>query len=489
MGREDPSAWVQGRLGRVLKNKWRIERLLAVGGMGAVYEAAHRNGKRVAIKMLYPELCRDPVHRKRFLREGYAANAIGDPRVVTVDDDDVDDDGAAFLVMELLDGESLDRMLKRNGPLSPSTTLEYADQLLGVLELAHALGIVHRDIKPENLFVTKSGALKVLDFGIARLREQAAPVGSDTSEMAIMGTPAYMAPEQAKGRWSHVDGRSDLWSVGATMFRLLSGQHVHEAETRNEQLGLAMTAPARSLALVAPALDPGLIALVDRALEYEMKDRWESAREMRRALRALLPASLDSVAVDREAELAEDSSSPAIAPASRAVVATMASTLSMEFRHEPAAKERAERARQYRRPVWVLALSLLIVTGAIWSALSRGNAKSLSAQEPPAAPQSVVVAVPAPVVTRQPERALDPPGPPTVSGSPSPLASALPVRTISEPVNRGADKSRGREPAASRTPDARAGSGAPASTPALAAPPVGPPPDPTEPHDPLDRRR
>jgi serine/threonine-protein kinase len=382
MGRDDSSALIHGRLGRVLKNKWRLERVLAVGGMGAVYEGAHRNGKRVAIKMLHPELCRDPMQRKRFLREGYAANAIGDQRVVTVDDDDVDDDGSAFLVMELLEGESLNRAVDPGDNRLPTgTVLHYMDQLLGVLELAHAKGIVHRDIKPENLFITKNGALKVLDFGIARLREQANPENSDTSQMTIMGTPAYMPPEQAKGRWDRVDGRSDLWSIGATMFRLLSGHYVHDAETRSEQLGLAMTAPARPFASVAKTLDPALIAIVDRALAYDMKDRWQSAGEMRAALQPLLknPADLPVLlpATDPMEQIVASTMDSISAP----VVSPVDNTLSMKGRRRRHFVLPTHGARTQRSLFLAVAMALVVVSAVIWSALQRRTAMGISGQK------------------------------------------------------------------------------------------------------------
>src|SRR5262249_12850382 len=153
-------------------DKWRLDRLLGVGGMAAVYEATHRNKKRVAVKLLHAEFSQNADLRTRFLREGYAANVIEHPGAVSVLDDDVTDAGAAFLVMELLEGETLDQRWERMaGRLPAAEVFGFADQLLDVLAVAHTKGIVHRDIKPENLFVTREGTLKVLDFGIARVFE------------------------------------------------------------------------------------------------------------------------------------------------------------------------------------------------------------------------------------------------------------------------------------------------------------------------------
>ena len=180
----------RARLGSVLKDKWHLDALLGVGGMAAVYAATHRNGKRVAVKVLHFELSADPIDRARFLREGYIANRIGHPAVPSVLDDDVAEDGSFFLVMDLLEGQSvLDRWSERNGPLPTTDVLIIADRVLDVLAAAHAQGIVHRDLKPENLFITRDGKVKVLDFGIARLREL--NPSASISGSATVGTPAW----------------------------------------------------------------------------------------------------------------------------------------------------------------------------------------------------------------------------------------------------------------------------------------------------------
>src|SRR5262249_40058147 len=151
---------------------------------------------------------------------------VDHPGAVAVLDDDTGEDGAAFLVMERLDGDEVERIAQqRGGRLGVEGVLAIADALLAVLEAAHAKSIIHPDIKPANLYVSRDGTLKVLDFGIARLRD----VASATRTGMMLGTPAYMSPEQARSKSSEIDGRSDLWSVGATMFSLLSGHLVHDA--------------------------------------------------------------------------------------------------------------------------------------------------------------------------------------------------------------------------------------------------------------------
>src|SRR6185295_11328380 len=210
----------------------------------------------------HPELSMHADVRARFLKEAYAANTIDHPGAVAVLDDDTAEDGAAYLVMERLEGDEVERLSQqRGGRLDVEVVLAIADALLAVLEAAHAKSIVHRDIKPANLYVTRDGTLKVLDFGIARLRD----VASATRTGMMLGTPAYMSPEQARSKSSEIDGRSDLWSVGATMFELLSGSLVHEGESASMVMVQAATQPARPLAAALPGVDPRVAAIVDRA--------------------------------------------------------------------------------------------------------------------------------------------------------------------------------------------------------------------------------
>ncbi len=302
----------QRRVGTTLCGKWQLDCVLGVGGMAAVYAATHRNRNRVAIKMLHPELSIDESIRERFLREGYVANTIDHPGAVRVLDDEVTEDGAAFLVMELLEGENVEqRAARKGGALALYDALDVADQLLDVLAVAHDVGIVHRDIKPDNLFIAQGGQLKVLDFGIARLRQGS--VGS-TRAGSFMGTPAFSAPEQARGRWNEVDCRTDVFAVGATLFSALTGRPVHEAETPSEQLALAISTAAPRLASVLPDVPDEVAAIVDRALAYDKADRWANAREMQAAVRAVLaslppgpplsspPRRIAAPLVDRSAE-------------------------------------------------------------------------------------------------------------------------------------------------------------------------------------------
>ena len=274
-------------VGSTLKDKWRLDALIGRGGMAAVYAATHRNGSRVAVKVLHPEFSRNAGVRERFVREGYLANRVGRGAVAALDDD-VADDGSAFLVMELLDGETLEDLRERQvgGRLPAAIVVSMVDQVLATLVVAHEQGIVHRDLKPENIFLTRSGEVKLLDFGIARIHE-GQEASRATATGAMMGTPSYLPPEQARGRWAEVDARSDVWAVGATMFTLLTGRCVHEGETVPELLLQAMTEAAPTLASVDVDVDAGLASVVDRALSFKKEDRWPDVASMREAFRGL----------------------------------------------------------------------------------------------------------------------------------------------------------------------------------------------------------
>lgn len=283
--RDDISERAEARVGVVLKGKWRLDSVVGIGGMATVYAATHRNRSRVAIKMLHPEVAVSQDVTSRFLREGYVGNAVAHSGTVKVLDDDITEDGAPFLVMELLEGESLGVRLDRDGPLPAQEVALLADQLLDVLAAAHAAHIVHRDLKPDNVFLTHDGRVKVLDFGIARLRDLANESSASTQAGSLLGTPAFMAPEQALGRWKEVDERTDIWAIGATLFNLLSGRFVHEAEAIQEQLVLAATSKAPPLQKHAPSAPLWLCGIVDRALAFGRDARFPDARSMQAALR------------------------------------------------------------------------------------------------------------------------------------------------------------------------------------------------------------
>ena len=274
------------RLGRTIKGKWRLDRLIGVGGMAAVYASTHRNGARVAIKMLHPTISASQQIRARFIREGYLANKVDHPGVVRVLDDDVDDsDQSAFLVMDLIVGATLaERAMERL--LDAGEVLDVAEQILQVLHAAHEKGIVHRDLKPDNLLVDKDGKVHVLDFGIARLLDDITGGATNTKTGTAFGTPGFMAPEQALGKTALISARTDLYALGATLFALVCGDFVHAAENPQELLILVATQPARSLSELAPQMAPDVVAIIDKSTRNIPDERWSSAAAMLEAVRA-----------------------------------------------------------------------------------------------------------------------------------------------------------------------------------------------------------
>lgn len=277
--------------GRTLCGRWRVERLLGGGASAAVFEATHqRNGKRAALKVLHPELASNSRLKARFLREGYLANRVGHPGAVSVLDDDETEDGILFLVMEFLEGQTVGQWARQQGGRLPvPAVIRVADGILDVLQAAHTKQIVHRDIKPDNVFFTTAGDVRVLDFGLARWMEDTGALL--TRSEASLGTPAFMAPEQARGERHAMDHRSDLWSVGATLYSLLSGKFVHDSNDQGQLVFSAALESAPSLAHVMPEMPAALVAVVDRALKFDKRARFQSASEMRAALRRVLDAT------------------------------------------------------------------------------------------------------------------------------------------------------------------------------------------------------
>jgi eukaryotic-like serine/threonine-protein kinase len=275
----------QKRVGQKAR-KWTIDKLIDVGGMAAVFEATHRNGNKVAIKVLHQQYAEMAEAKERFLREGYVANKVSHKDAVTVLDDDTLDDGTPFLVMELLLGHPLEAYLRGGQRISPAQILYVCDQVLDVLAAAHENGIVHRDIKPGNVFITEEGTAKVLDFGLARVLEPGSS-WSATRTGTVIGTASYMSPEQARGKREMIDHRTDIFAVGAMIFRALTARNLHLAENAMDRLLKAMTDKAPSLAEVLPEAPADLVALVDKALAYQKADRFADAHEMQLALRAV----------------------------------------------------------------------------------------------------------------------------------------------------------------------------------------------------------
>jgi eukaryotic-like serine/threonine-protein kinase len=283
---EDPlTTHARGRVGRTLRGKWTLDRLVGVGGMAAVYEATHRNGSKVAIKMLHPTLMFDSNFAQRLIQEGYVANKINHPAAVKIHDDDTDEtDGTVFLVMEFLDGVTLSQARRKRKKFPALEVFKLMDPVLECLASAHEKSIIHRDIKPENLFLTKNNVVRVLDFGIARINDGSNMNATRTG--MVVGSPAYMSPEQALGKMNSVGPQTDVYAVGATMFALMSGTTPHAGESTQEMIVMVATQAARPIIAVLPDAPPPISRVIDKALAYNREDRYPDAGAMLIDLRA-----------------------------------------------------------------------------------------------------------------------------------------------------------------------------------------------------------
>ncbi|MDC0683690.1 serine/threonine-protein kinase [Sorangium atrum] len=291
---DDAEHWV----GKTFAGTWWIERVLGTGGMGSVLLGRAADGSQVALKVLHPELNAITEVRKRFLREGFIGNTLGGadavPGVVRVLGSGETQEGLAYLTMEVLQGETLFDRMARTGTMPAGEVLALADQVLETLAIAHARGVVHRDLKPENIHLGNDGRVRMLDFGIARVVDglTGLPEKTATKTGMIMGTATYMAPEQATGLIHDIDGRTDLFGLGATMFRLLSGRQVHGEVTEAMEVIAAATEAAPPLASVAPGISPAVAAVVDRSLAFIKFHRYPNAETMRADVRAVRAGAL-----------------------------------------------------------------------------------------------------------------------------------------------------------------------------------------------------
>jgi serine/threonine protein kinase len=298
-------------VGEVVDGRYRVERLLGTGGMGAVYEAEHIEiGKKVALKVLHPQFSRQADLVARFRREARAASKVGHPNIVDVTDSGTTSNGDVYFVMERLDGLDLGEVLRHERRVAPDRTVQIGTQICRALSAAHAAGIIHRDLKPENIFlVSRDGNadfVKVLDFGIAKqdMGNQNHPRRLTTPGIA-MGTPEYMAPEQAAGK--AIDGRVDIYSVGAILYEMLTGEPPHAGpnvmDILTKKATQAPTAPRQLNQDVPEPLEHVVLACLERepddrpqtmgALEYELNKSMKGRGSAVAAVLGLKPPPVD----------------------------------------------------------------------------------------------------------------------------------------------------------------------------------------------------
>ncbi|MBX7102100.1 MAG: serine/threonine protein kinase, partial [Myxococcaceae bacterium] len=288
--RERTPPTLPAEVGQVIDGRFRLERVLGVGGMGCVYEALqlHLNQK-VALKLLLPELSADQSAVTRFLREARSAALLRHPNICQVLDLGILQSGTPFLVMELLRGESVRERLQRQGPFSAASARHVVSEALNAIEAAHAHGIVHRDLKPDNLFFAKDTegreTVKVLDFGIAKSMHPQTELGlgGQTATRTVVGSPQYMAPEQLEPG-TPVDARTDLWSLGVVLYELLTDVRPFDAGTLVDTMYAIGRLPHVPLTQKVPGIPAELSACVDRCLAKAPEQRFPDAASLRAAL-------------------------------------------------------------------------------------------------------------------------------------------------------------------------------------------------------------
>jgi serine/threonine-protein kinase len=271
----------------IVGGKYRVLRLIGDGGMGTVYEARHQVLRtRVALKFLHSDLVKRPGLAERFTQEARVSASIQSPHVVRVTDVDTTEDGTPYLVMEFLTGETLQAVLDRERKVSKDVAVDFGLQILNGLEEAHALGIVHRDLKPENVFITEEAAgplLKLIDFGIAKLRASSEYTRGLTRAGVMLGTPEYMAPEQLYGA-DKVDHRADIYSLGALLYEMLAGVRPADGQDAAEIVGRVVTGNVQRLESLEPLVGKPLADVIHRAMAVDATERFDTAHAMRLAL-------------------------------------------------------------------------------------------------------------------------------------------------------------------------------------------------------------
>jgi serine/threonine protein kinase len=499
--------------GDLVDGKYRIIRTIGEGGWGVVFEGENiRTFKRVAIKVLRPHsgLTKDII--SRFEREAQAAGRIGSDHIVEVYDLGSLGDGTHYMVMELLTGEELSSRLK-NGPLDGVAVARITLQLLDGLKAAHEAGILHRDLKPENLFLvpTRTGEefVKILDFGISKFNANGPHHASATMTGAVLGSPCYMAPEQARGL-KQVDPRTDLYAVGTLMFESLTGRVPFTGDNFNDLMFKIVLAPRPDPREFRPELDPGLALIVVKAMAIDPKDRFQNAEALAAALTEWLggqgvmsvrppelkrvvsgtprtsreirltpngrPSAPGTPSVKEEkATLLERGSAGSTGPQWDATMPAngLGTPLVSSASEVPVGKGAG--ASRKRLMAFAAVGAALVVVGAV-ALLSRGPSKAATASSPiaadpppPAAASSVVVTPPPPAPSAASIAPLEPSSAEVASSAPA----ASPITPTPTRAGGGGTPPRSGSPAAPAKPGPTAATSAAAATPT--APPAAAP--------------
>jgi hypothetical protein len=388
-------SFAAGLVGITLDGRYRLDALLGEGGMGAVYRAYHlAMDRKVAVKLLKPHLTNDETALRRFAREANATLKVESPHAVRVLDYGVTPLKDYYMVLEYLDGRTASRELDIDGIFAPSRVIHIACQVLEALGAAHRLGLIHRDIKPDNILLMRVGDdpdfAKVLDFGVAKLMQGSAIASKSALSLTqagmVFGTPEFMSPEQACGL--PLDGRSDLYSLAATMFALLTGKGLFEGKTAIEWLTHHARTPPPHLGDVIPELAEyrELDAVLQRCLAKHKEPRPHDAAEMAKLLQMVAPL-VSGAKVSGRAEIAATLFSP-----SKYIEALPLDAMGPEtVRDSAKALTTTGVERRTRRRGLVFALGAIVVVGVVATAIVLATTKS-----PSAAPVDTHASVPTP---------------------------------------------------------------------------------------------
>jgi predicted Ser/Thr protein kinase len=490
--------------GAILAGKYRVEKVLGVGGMGVVVAATHLQlEERVALKFLTADALQSGEAVARFAREARAAVKIKSEHVARVIDVGTLETGAPYMVMEYLDGSDLAAVLRTRGALPVEEAVEYVLQACEALAEAHVLGIVHRDLKPANLFLIRradgTASIKVLDFGISKFLpgKGSSSDAAMTRTRTVMGSPLYMSPEQMAST-RDVDGRTDLWALGVILFELVSGEPPFNADTMPQLCAMILNAPAPSVRRIAPRVPIGLDAVIGHCLERDVADRYANVAQLASALRDYAPArALGSI--ERIARIV--GGAHAMAPGR---IPTMSLNTSRAWVDSASGRSPVG---GHRSAIWTgVGAAVVVVAGLGWAIWSGTAAPGRAADLVRSAPVAPIPAVEAPA--EEPERAMATPTPATsraASASASPPAPIDPRSTrveaksppfVASSSGAASDVQRARrkvpivKPAV--TPPALVTAAPPALAPATLPPPAhGPPPEvePQRPSDLFDDRK
>jgi serine/threonine-protein kinase len=412
--------------GEIIAGKYRLEKIIGKGGMGVVLSARHIGlDEPVAVKILRPAMMILDGMVGRFVREARAASKIKSEHVVRVMDVGELDGGVPFMVMEYLDGIDLAAYRRQNGPLGVEETVQIVVEAADAIAEAHSLGIVHRDLKPANIFLAKRRdnrrVVKVLDFGISKVES-----ADDTTKTGTMlGSPKYMSPEQMMSR-RDVDGRADIWALGAILYELLTGRPPFLADTMPQICALVLNSPPAKPSTLRADLPPELEAIILRCLQKSPMERYATVADLVRALlpfgspslRASVPASLTAAAEPASARLSAPTRVDVVVlPAEASPMPTPMATV-MDAPLAP---------RRFPAPAILGAIALLFVGAAAFVLLGRSDPPPVT----PAADPSPLVVIPAdakPALT-----VVEPPAPPA-SAAPRPIEAPIDAKKPAFPA-------------------------------------------------------